>query len=324
MRIQTLIICVSSLLVLACTEDSMAPSSLPDQGLDVGSDFNEESDFDSEPDAQLDAELDALADAETDAGLDAHPDAEVDSDSGINPDAGLPDGPSSDRHTARPIGTTNAGQGYYEYLPPGYGDGALRPLLLFVHGLGENGNGDSQLDRVNANGPPRLVERDQWPSDRPFIVLSPQHTGGGCTSPAEIRNMLSFAMAEYDVDPARIYLTGLSCGAIGSWNYLRADGGDVVAAAVLIAGDGRSAWNGAGCDLGEVAIWGFHGDADPTVNVAGTNVPIDNLLSDCPSPPRLETLKTIYPGVGHNSWARTYDGSAGHNIYSWLLGKTKP
>ncbi|MFV0543627.1 MAG: hypothetical protein ACK5L8_08080 [Marinicella pacifica] len=27
----------------------------------------------------------------------------------------------------------------------------------------------------------------------------------------------------------------------------------------------------------------------------------------------------IYPGVGHNSWRRTYDLSAGHDIYHWLL-----
>ncbi|WP_199724247.1 hypothetical protein [Corallococcus sp. AB011P] len=30
-------------------------------------------------------------------------------------------------------------------------------------------------------------------------------------------------------------------------------------------------------------------------------------------------LLTLYPGVGHDSWGRTYDGSAGHDVYAWLL-----
>jgi hypothetical protein len=33
--------------------------------------------------------------------------------------------------------------------------------------------------------------------------------------------------------------------------------------------------------------------------------------------------KTIYPGVGHNSWDRTYDGSAGHDVFEWLLQFTR-
>ncbi len=256
-------------------------------------------------------------------------DAEV-ADSGGEPDGGddagspgLPDGPSSERLTAVPINQRGNPNGFYEYLPPGYGDGTARPLLVFWHGLGENGNGDSELSKVLQNGPPRLQVRDNWPSEREFIVLSPQNSGGGCPSPASIDAFITWALGEYGdaIDTSRVYLTGLSCGAIGSWNYLSNFTDGPVAAAVLIAGDGRGAWNRAGCDLGNFAIWGFHGDADGTVTVQGTNVPIDNLIAQCPN--RREAKKTIYPGVGHNSWARTYDLSAGHDMYAWLLGFTK-
>lgn len=41
-------------------------------------------------------------------------------------------------------------------------------------------------------------------------------------------------------------------------------------------------------------------------------------LMACPEP-RGEQRLTIYPGVGHDSWSRTYNGSAGHDIYSWML-----
>jgi hypothetical protein len=33
---------------------------------------------------------------------------------------------------------------------------------------------------------------------------------------------------------------------------------------------------------------------------------------------------TVYPGVDHDSWSATYDMSAGHDIYDWLLRFTVP
>ena len=225
--------------------------------------------------------------------------------------------------TPRPKGTTASTLGYYEYLPPTYGLGAS-PLMVFLHGIAEGGDGTTQLPRVLNNGPPKLIAGGKWPSARPFVVLSPQHPDTtSCFTATEIRDFIAYALAHYTVDPKRVYLTGLSCGAIGAWNYLGTDQSKV-AAAVLIAGDGNGAWAQAGCNLGQVALWAFHGDADPTVNVSGTTTPINNLLTKCPSPPRLETKMTIYPGVGHDSWTRTYDLSAGHDIYTWMLGFQKP
>ncbi len=240
---------------------------------------------------------------------------------------GLPDGPSSDRLTLRPLGTVDgANMGYAEYLPPGYGDGGLRPLLLFHHGIGESGDGsEEQLDRLFNTGLPPLIENDEWPSDRPFIVLMTQHNAPpntSCHSVEEITTFLDFAMQYYDVDPTRVYLTGLSCGAIGSWNYLGTHTDEVAAAAVLIAGDGNGAFNNAGCDLGRVAIWAFHGALDDVVGPGGSTQPIEN-LNECDSPAPVEAKITIYPDADHNSWDRTYDGSAGHDIYGWLLGHSK-
>ena len=233
-------------------------------------------------------------------------------------DAGPP-APSSTRHTARPLGTTDAANGYWEYLPPDDGDATPPPLLVFLHGIGENGDGSAaQLDRVPRAGPPRLIDRDQWPADRPFVVLSPQHAGSGCPTANEVRDFLAFALTEYDVDETRVYLTGLSCGAIGAWNYLGANLDAQIVAMVPIAGDGRGAWSRAGCELGRVPLWAFHGDADTVVRPVGTIEPTTSLMA-CPSPPRAELRVTIYPGVAHDSWSRTYDGSAGHDIYAWLL-----
>lgn len=235
---------------------------------------------------------------------------------------GLPGGPSSSRLTLRPVGSVEGATiGYSEYLPPGYGDGALRPLLVFHHGIGESGNGsEEELARLYNTGLPALLKNDQWPEERPFIVLSTQHNAPpntSCHSVAEIHDFLDFAKDHYHVDPARIYITGLSCGAIGSWDYLGAHTDEVVAGAVLIAGNGNGAFGQAGCDLGSVPIWAFHGDADGTVNVSGSVNPI-NALNQC-QPPPIDAEVTVYPGVGHNSWDMTYNLSAGHDIYAWLL-----
>jgi hypothetical protein len=236
---------------------------------------------------------------------------------------GAAGGPSSSRLTPRPLGSTSAPQGYYEYVPPAYPAMGPVPLLVALHGIGENGDGTSQIDNVIHVGVGPLLSSDQWPEDRPFVVLLPQHSvDGGCPVGAEIQSFLAWAISNYTVDPKRIYLTGLSCGGIGAWDYLNVALDSQIAAMVPIAGDGQNAWATRGCSLGKVPIWAFHGDADPTVNVAGTNVPMDG-LAGCPSPPRKDAIKTIYPGVGHDSWDQTYDLTAGHDIYTWMLGQSK-
>jgi len=246
------------------------------------------------------------------------------SGSAPDPSGGAPSGPSSSRHVARPVGSVmGTTSGFWEYLPPHYGNGARYPLLVFWHGIGENGDGSlAALQKVPANGPPRLVKEDRWPEDRTFIVLSPQHPGEDCPSSREIDAFIQFALAHYDVDLKRVYLTGLSCGAIGSWNYLGDHGDEVVAAAVLVCGDGRSAFAKAGCALGRVPIWALHGELDPTVSPLGSTEPLAK-LNAC-SPPPVDAKLTVYPGVTHDSWTRTFDLSAGNDVYGWLLSHVTP
>ena len=49
---------------------------------------------------------------------------------------------SSQRYTLQPDGTTESPLGYTEYLPPTYQDGNS-PLLVFLHGAGESGDGSA-------------------------------------------------------------------------------------------------------------------------------------------------------------------------------------
>jgi predicted esterase len=242
----------------------------------------------------------------------------------VDPSGGAPTGPASSRHTPRPIGSKDGNTvGYWEYLPPHYGNGARYPVLVFRHGVGENGNGMTDLEKVTVHGPPNLIEADQWPESRNWVVLSVQHSGSGCPSAQEMDDFFKFALAHYDIDPTRVYLTGLSCGSIGSWNYLGDHTDETVAAAVLICGDGRPAFTKAGCSLGKVPIWAFHGEVDDSVDPQGSIATVASLKA-CTDPPAVDVKLTTYPGVGHNSWTMTYNLSNPENdIYAWMASHHK-
>lgn len=230
--------------------------------------------------------------------------------------------PASSRLTIKPIGTTEAELGYWEYLPPNYGGGPA-PLLVFTHGAAWQGEGTEQtLQELLEVGPPNLISTDAWPNERPFIVLAPQNPRSGCFEADDIDAFYRYAVETYEVDLSRVYHTGQSCGAIGAWNYLAQHLDEFVTAAVLISGDGGEAFAQAGCDLGRLAIWGFHNELDMAVNSSGTVEPLNALLGCEPTP---DVKLTIYPGeTAHDAWTKTYDLSAGHDIYSWLLEHVHP
>ena len=234
-------------------------------------------------------------------------------------------GLAAGKQTKRPINSPYAKNGFLEYLPKGYGDGTKWPLLVFWAGVGENGSGSSgDLDRGYHHGPPKLIANNQWPSDRPFIVLTPQHNGQlpfDRPTAVETHDFLAFALTNYDVDPARVYLTALSSGAKGAWDYLAAYNGEQVAAAVLIAGDSSEPYGKVGCSIvNAVPVWDFHGTADTEQSYTADSAGMAQ-FGNCPQP-RKEVKFTSYPGASHaDSWTRTYDLSAGNDIYAWLLTK---
>jgi predicted peptidase len=130
-------------------------------------------------------------------------------------------------------------------------------------------------------------------------------------------------VATYNVDPKRVYVTGLSCGGFGAWEYLAKYGDEQVAAAIPIAGEGRPAWTDAGCALGSVPIWAFHGEVDDVVDPRGSIEPMTNLAA-CPGLPANEARLTVYPDFDHRGWDEAYSGALGDDIYTWMLAFSKP
>jgi predicted peptidase len=68
--------------------------------------------------------------------------------------------------------TLNASRDYFVYLPPGFEEQDKWPVILFLHGNGERGDGKGELDYVLKHGP--LFEAWCQKRDLPFVIISPQ------------------------------------------------------------------------------------------------------------------------------------------------------
>ena len=66
----------------------------------------------------------------------------------------------------------NAERDYFVYLPRGFKQQQQWPVLLFLHGNGERGDGKGELDYVLKHGP--LMEAWAQKKDLPFVIISPQ------------------------------------------------------------------------------------------------------------------------------------------------------
>ena len=222
---------------------------------------------------------------------------------------------SQGTHTARQLGSTNSSYGFYEYLPVDYNKNTNKyPLIIFLHGSGEKGNGTTQLVNVLKHGVPREINRGR---DFPFVVISPQSEKWW--NYAALNEFIEYLKVKYRVDASRIYMTGLSMGGASTYRFAAAFP-DQLAAIVPVAGEAEGLNS---CKISHIPTWAFHGDSDGTVSCNKDINTIKEYNACLPTPSPLAKI-TVYPGVGHNSWTRTYDGSAGHDIYSWFLKFTKP
>lgn len=198
---------------------------------------------------------------------------------------------------------------YLLFLPRDYGEdpGQRWPLILYLHGIGERGD---DLELVKIHGIPKVVEKKP---DFPFVAVSPQCPDGTLWWDHNLilKGMLDDILAQYAVDPNRVYLTGNSMGGYGTWNLAIAYP-DLFAAIAPICGGGMPEWVAA---LKDVPVWAFHGADDAAVPLERSQRMVDALRA-CGGNVRF----TVYPGVGHDSWTQTYDDP---ELYAWFLQHTR-
>ncbi|MCL2509293.1 MAG: prolyl oligopeptidase family serine peptidase [Oscillospiraceae bacterium] len=210
---------------------------------------------------------------------------------------------------------------YRIYAPEDTGAGGKYPLLLYLHGAGRNGK--NNRSQVKDNIFFETILSEDTLAKYPCIVLAPQCPKGkgwvrqpwGPGIAADLMGLLEEITATYPVDPARIYITGVSMGGFGTWGMLRYYPG-YFAAAVPICG---------GWDLDDdvenapvmkdVPIWAFHGTLDTAVPVARTSDMVD-------------ALKAVGGNVRYTEYPDEEHGIAG-KVYSepellpWLFAQVK-
>src|SRR5688572_29321709 len=112
------------------------------------------------------------------------------------------------------------------YTPPGHPSNGPYPLLMVLHGQGALGDNLGLLF-LRDDTPSQLIKENRWPSRYPFIVVSPQlKRDPSIEDPADqewppemVDEVLEYVRSNYSVNPNKIYITGLSLGAHGSYDY---------------------------------------------------------------------------------------------------------
>ncbi len=193
---------------------------------------------------------------------------------------------------------------YLLYLPREYGESDKPwPVMMFLHGAGERG---SNLNLLKKHGPPKLVDQGK---DFPFIVISPQCPAGKWWTELldTLTALLDEVEAAYDVDPRRVYLTGLSMGGFGSWS-LACHQAERFAAIAPICGGGP--WYLAD-RLKDTPVWAFHGAQDGVVPAR-----LSKEMVGAVKRTGGDAKLTVYPEANHDSWTATYDNP---ELYRWFL-----
>lgn len=217
------------------------------------------------------------------------------------------------------------------YVPPEAATSAEpRPLILFMHGAGETGTNNSA--QVNGNIDNLFDEAKA----RGAFLYAPQATTYGWTDSTRtsiVMDQVDEALAQYNVDSERLYVTGLSMGGGGVWTMLdRFD--DRFAAGVPIAAVSPGG-DFDGNNLVGKPTWAFHARNDGTVPTTASQNVVDQILSAAsaasityPARNDLSELRYTNEAVGlnftefamggHGIWNPVYDTP---ELYEWLFSK---
>jgi predicted esterase len=163
----------------------------------------------------------------------------------------------------------NSIQPYRLFIPSSYDGRKAFPLIVLLHGMG--GDENTMFDSYGNGAFETLAEKHG------YIVVCPK--GRQPTSmyrgaaEQDVLDVLADVRRAYKIDPNRIYLTGHSMGAYGTWS-IASDHPDLFAAIAPISGGGDPAEVLKTAKIPQLVT---HGDKDPTVPVDNSRVMVEAL-----------------------------------------------
>lgn len=215
--------------------------------------------------------------------------------------------------------------GYAEYLPANYSTGTF-PVVIFLHGVGERGNGANELYKVSSIGPTSYVKWTSWKPN--VIMIAPQWLGPSTwPSPDMVEQVINYVISNYRVDVNRIYLTGLSMGGGATWDYASSSSARAGRLAAILPVCGYSnAWSSAPVIAGaNLPVLATHNNGDPTVSYSISVNWVNGINASKPTP---AALLLTYNNTTHNAWDSTYNPNlkllnAQLNWLDWMLQYSK-
>lgn len=234
---------------------------------------------------------------------------------------------------------------YRIFVPPGYSAKVKYPVLIYLHGRGQRGtdNGPAVYNGGLFRGQRSLVAPTMQQTF-PAIVLVPQCANqptneewakwigstpqtpfaglgrDGSYKMAEqpsasgqaVIELIEATLKDYSTDRNRVYLTGISMGGFGTWEYT-ARRPDLFAAAVPMAGYSDPAQLQ---KFAKIPFWIFHGNADQSNPVQGSRN-MFALMKEA----GMNVRYTEYPDTNHGDTFRK--GWAETDLLPWIFSQRR-
>ena len=219
---------------------------------------------------------------------------------------------------------------YQVYVPADFRSKKSWPVILFLHGSGERGSDGLLQTDV---GLPHAIRQNSLRF--PFVVVIPQcvkdKIWGAPEMEAQAMAALEASIKEFHGDRRRIYLTGMSMGGYGTWQFAIDHPGKFAALVPVCSGvrpphdfpellvklpadANNEPYTEVARRVGKTPVWIFHGDEDQSVPVEESRHMVAALKAA-----GADVKYTEYPGAGHNSWDKAY---AEPELVPWLLSQS--
>lgn len=219
---------------------------------------------------------------------------------------------------------------YRLYVPRGVDPTKKLPLVLFLHGAGGRGT-DNLMQLTDQAAPlvfvqpenqarwPVMMVAPQCPVDQQWVAMPWAAPSGKGQRPPQPTWPLAAAIALVDrlaaefpaVDPARLYVTGMSMGGFGTFDAAARYPGKWRAVVPVCGGydDDQVA------SLVGLPLWAFHAADDPAVPVARTRDVIAAIRAHGGEPRYTEYPVSAHHG--HFSWIPAYGDP---ELLPWMFG----
>ncbi len=207
---------------------------------------------------------------------------------------------------AKKFCSENYKNSYLEYLEFGPESSEKLPLIIYLHGNGDQGD---CIEKMSHGGVLAELEAGR---NIPAIVIAPQCNAFVWFELFPIlTELIDTVRHRDDVDINRVYIMGTSMGAYAVWQMCLSHP-DWFAAAVPVCGGGMY-W--AAERLKNLPIWAFHGALDTTV-LPEESIHMVKTINWFGGNAKI----TIIANADHNAWDYTYSND---EMWKWLFSQRR-